>query len=286
MRLARTLTLALATLLAACGKPAPQPPQPSPAIWEVTAPGGGKGWLFGTIHALPDGFAWRTPTITNALALSGVLVVEIANLDDSAAASREFAARSTSAGLPPVLDRVALADRAMLADALGDAGIDPASLARTESWAAALMLANASAQATDTANGVDRTLLEGGRPVVGLESFARQFDIFDRLAPADQSVLLTEAAKGDDGEESALARAWIAGDLARLEQEDRTGILADPELRQALLVGRNQDWAARITPLIDQGKRPFVAVGAGHMLGTDGLPALLAARGYAVRRLR
>lgn len=285
MRLPRILALALLAALAACGKPTPQPP-PSPAIWQVTAPNGAQGWLFGTIHALPDGVNWRTPAITGALAQSGVLVVEIANLDDSAAASREFAARSTSAGLPPVLDRVPPADRANLADALDDAGIDPATLSRTESWAAALMLANATAQTAETANGVDRALLGSGRPVVGLESFARQFAIFDQLAAADQAVLLAEAAKGEDGDDLDLARAWIAGDLARLEQEDKTGILADPELRQALLVGRNRDWAARIMPLVDQGKRPFVAVGAGHMLGDDGLPALLAARGYAVRRVR
>lgn len=285
MRLPRILARALLAALAACGKPAPQPP-PSPAIWQVTAPNGAQGWLFGTIHALPDGVNWRTPAITGALAQSGVLVVEIANLDDSAAASREFAARSTSAGLPPVLDRVPPADRANLADALDDAGIDPATLSRTESWAAALMLANATAQTAETANGVDRALLGSGRPVVGLESFARQFAIFDQLAAADQAVLLAEAAKGEDGDDLDLARAWIAGDLARLEQEDKTGILADPELRQALLVGRNRDWAARIMPLVDQGKRPFVAVGAGHMLGDDGLPALLAARGYAVRRVR
>lgn len=278
----------LALALAGCGQPAPKPPPPSPAIWQVTAPGGQQGWLFGTIHALPDGYDWRTPQVTQALAESGVLVVEVANLADSAAAAREFAARSTSAGLPPILARVPAADRAALAQALDDAEIDPASLARTESWAAALLLANAADDGLDSANGVDRALLASGRQVVGLESFARQFDLFDRLAPQDQAVLLAEAARGSDSqaEETELARAWLRGDMARLEREDKTGILADPELRQTLLVSRNRDWAARIAPLFDQGRRPFVAVGAGHMLGPDGLPALLAARGYRVQRMR
>ncbi|MGC1269788.1 MAG: TraB/GumN family protein [Croceibacterium sp.] len=287
-RAARLLALALAQVLAGCGQPAPKPPPPAPAIWQVTTPGGQQGWLFGTIHALPDGYDWRTPQVTQALDQSGVLVFEVANLQDSAAAAREFAARSTSPGLPPILARVPATDRAALAEALDNADIAPASLARTESWAAALLLANAAADGLDSANGVDRALLAQGRPVIGLESFARQFDLFDRLTPQDQSVLLVEAARETDGadEETELARAWLRGDIARLEREDKTGILADPELRAALLVGRNRDWAARIAPLLDQGRRPFVAVGAGHMLGPDGLPALLAARGYRVERLR
>lgn len=278
----------LALALTGCNEPAPKGPPPSPAIWQVTAPGGQQGWLFGTIHALPDGYDWRTPQITEALDQSGVLVVEVADLADSAAAAREFAARSTSPGLPPILARVPAADRAALAAALQDAGIDPASLARTESWAAALLLANATADGLDSANGVDRALLAGQRPVIGLESFARQFDLFDRLAAQDQAVLLVEAVKetGGEDEEAELARAWLRGDTARLEREAGTGILADPELRQALLVGRNREWATRIAPLLDQGRKPFVAVGAGHMLGPDGLPALLAARGYRVQRLR
>ena len=59
-----------------------------------------------------------------------------------------------------------------------------------------------------------------------------------------------------------------------------------PELRQALFVGRNARWSDRIADAIAQGNRPFVAVGAAHMAGPDGLPAMLAARGYTVRRVQ
>lgn len=282
--------LLLALLLAACGQPAPKGPPPSPAIWQVTAPGGQQGWLFGTIHALPDGATWRTPPVDGALRQAGLLVVEVGDLEDGHAGPREFARVSQSDGLPPLLSRVAPEYRQGLQAALDEARLKEGDLARMESWAAALMISNGLRQ-SETGNGVDRALLALPLPVLSLEGYAAQFALFDTLAEQDQRVLLTELARDTasgaaEREEREVTAAWIAGDMARLEREDHSGILADPELREALLVGRNRAWAARIAPLLDQGRRPFVAVGAAHMAGPDGLPALLAARGYRVQRLR
>lgn len=280
------LALAGALWLAACGPSGRDWPEPSPALWQVTAPGGQTGWLFGTVHALPEGAQWRTRALDEAIDRSGVLVVEVANLGEPGAAAQAFAAVSTSSGLPPLLTRVPPGDRATLAAAIDKAGLDEAALAQTESWAAALLIANA-AREGDTGNGVDRALLASGLPVIGLESHAVQFAMFDRLAAEDQRVLLVETAEAVSSErDRTLAEAWIEGDTAVLEAETQRGILADADLRQALLVGRNRAWAERIAGLIEQGRRPFVAVGAAHMLGPDGLAAILAGRGYAVRRIQ
>ena len=67
--LAHFLAFCALTLVAACGgDPAPSPAaKEGPALWQVQR-GDMKGWLFGTIHVLPKGVAWETPTIRAAMA--------------------------------------------------------------------------------------------------------------------------------------------------------------------------------------------------------------------------
>ena len=88
------------------------------------------------------------------------------------------------------------------------------------------------------------------------------------------------------GDSARLARLWLSGDMDAIAKEGDEGMLADPELRQALLIDRNRAWAERILALYTQGKRPLVAVGAAHLAPPQGLPELLAAKGYRVTRLR
>jgi uncharacterized protein YbaP (TraB family) len=220
------------------------------------------------------------------LGQAGVLVVEVANLAESGAGPAAFATVSTSPGLPPLLERVAPEDRPDLAAAVKRAGLNPANLATTESWAVALLLAGAG-DGGESANSVDRALLGQDLPVVALEGYVGQFAIFDRLAEADQVVLLAEAARDESkAEEQEQRTAWLRGDVAAIERVTRTGFLTDPELREALLTGRNRAWAEQVAGLLATGRRPLVAVGAAHMVGPDGLPAMLAARGFRVRRLQ
>ena len=279
------LALALAAALAACGGPEEDWPPPSPALWEVSGPDGETGWLFGTIHALPEGIEWRTARLESALDRADALVVEVANLGEDGSGPRAFAAVSTSAGLPPMLQRVPAGDRRMVSEAIEQAGMDEDDFAITETWAAALIIANRTTSG-DSANGVDRALLGRGLPVVGLEGFEGQFAIFDRLAEADQAELLRLTALDAARDDGVAQRAWLTGDLETLGREALERVLADPELREALVAGRNEAWAARIAGLLEARRRPFVAVGTGHMIGEDGLPALLAARGYTVRRIQ
>lgn len=280
------LALAGALTLSSCGEPAREWPDPHPALWEVTGPDGAQGWLFGTIHSLPEGARWRTPAVDNAFGKASVLVVEVANLANDNAAAGAFQDISTTPGLPPLSQRVPAGDRPALAALLDRTGLDDGDFPDTETWAAALVIANR-LRTGESSAGVDRALIADAGRVEGLESFKQQYGLFDSLSAEDQGdLLLAMAAEADSTAEERRVEAWLTGDMATLEGESAKGILADPELREVLQSRRNRIWASQVDRMMAAGQKPFVAVGAAHMLGAEALPALLTARGYTVRRVQ
>lgn len=261
-------------------------PDPSPALNEVISPGGEKGWLFGTVHALPDGVEWRTVILDQTLAQSGVLVVEIADLARGAPRGM-FADLSETPGQKPLMMRVEPSERADLQKLLDRSGMDENDFSRTESWGAALMLANA-IKAGDPANGVDLALIaDAPGEVIGLETWREQFGLFDTLSPAAQDDLLAAVAlEAENVSPDHLVEHWLTGNLHRLDEATDYGILGYPELKQKLLINRNARWTEEVAKLVESGDEPFVAVGAAHIVSIYGLVALLEERGYTIRRLQ
>ena len=268
----------------------PSRPDARPALWVVEGREGERlGWLFGTIHALPDGSRWETPALTRAIDGAGMLLVEVRDLDPQrTAATFERLARDEP--VPPLAQRLPPAPRRQLAELLASKNLAADTFDRLESWAAALALSRLAGTAS-RGKGVDEAVIArfAGRPIAELEGAAAQLAIFDRLPERDQRSLLAAVLaerQNPAADARALADAWLAGDLPRLERATRRGLLADPALYDALSAGRNAAWMRRLAPLFHNRRRPLVAVGAAHMLGPDGLPALLAAKGYRIRRLQ
>ncbi|MFV0645822.1 MAG: TraB/GumN family protein [Sphingomonadaceae bacterium] len=288
-----TLLLGFTILLGACGQaPEENLAPPAPALWEIRSPEGEvQGWLFGTIHALPDGVNWKTGLLDKTLARSEMLMVEIADLQDRANIARTFYQMGLTPDQPALPLKVPPEHRKKLAQLLDKANMKASDFSSTETWAAALTLAQASAGPGAGKNGVDVELIDNytHAPVIELEGVKAQFSVFDSLPEKEQRDLLDLVVV--DAEETAqdrqkMAIAWRNGDMDAIALEEQDGLLADPELRQVLLVERNTDWTGKISAALNAGKRPFVAVGGAHMAGPDGLPALLTRLGYNVQRIQ
>ncbi len=277
--------LAILPLLAC----APEPEPANPALWQVACPQDQRGYLFGTVHALERPAQWRGNAVDRAFADANLLMVEIIPLSDPKAQGEPFARLSKSPGHGPLSARVAPELRPALLALLKKNGLSDRQFDTVETWAAALMIAQAETKHLNSAYGIDKAVLAaaGSRRVEALEGTEPQLRIFDTLPEAEQRDLLAAivqdtSAHPDDAAD--LAQAWRSGDMETITRETERGMLADPELRQALFTGRNERWVARILAVMDQGERPFIAVGAAHMAGPDGVPAMLERKGCTVTR--
>ena len=86
-----------------------------------------------------------------------------------------------------------------------------------------------------------------------------------------------------------IARVWADGRIHLLESlPDWCDCMANAAERadyDRMVYGRNPGLAREVARQIRSGRSVFAAVGALHMVGTRGLPALLAAQGFKVQRV-
>ncbi len=82
-----------------------------------------------------------------------------------------------------------------------------------------------------------------------------------------------------------LTAAWKSGDAPAVERIVLADLKSDPQMYQRLLVERNKNWLPKIEALFAGKGRAFVVVGAAHLVGPDGVLAMLKAKGYTVEQL-
>ncbi|MFO1402418.1 MAG: TraB/GumN family protein [Steroidobacteraceae bacterium] len=168
-------------------------------------------------------------------------------------------------------------------------GLDAAWLDGLRPWLVALLLQQAElARAGYAAEaGVDLQLAGQAqadhKPVVGLETLEEQFGLFAHLTDAQQRAFLAQTlAELDElgAEAGEIVAAWRAGDTRGLEAALRKSRDESPDLFRVLTTDRNRRWLPRILALLERDEDCLVIVGALHLVGRDGLVALLEQRGF------
>jgi uncharacterized protein YbaP (TraB family) len=266
--------------------------QSGPALWLVRD-SDSRVWLLGTVHVLPKGLAWRSPAIEAALAEADALVMEVdPAIGQDAGFAQRFDAAGRNAPGATLSSMLSEADRAGLSQAASAAGLDRASLEPYRPWMAALRLSYAAlAKRGVTADAGVETVLtqaarERGLKIEALETADQQIGFFAALSSEVELAAfrqtLQDIAKGDETLD-LIDRLWAAGDAQGLGE----ALLPDfkspgEQFYRVFLADRNADWADQIARRMEGQGDVFVAVGAAHMAGPDGLPALLRARGIVV----
>lgn len=138
-------------------------------------------------------------------------------------------------------------------------------------------------------SGVEEVLMklakENKKEIKGFETMAFQASIFDSI-PYD--VQAKELLKGIDSIadykksfDSLLTvyKTQRLSDIEKLFTNSEFGVVDNQEI---LLDNRNKNWVAQLKNLLHK-KGLFIAVGAGHLVGKNGLIELLRKEGYTLR---
>ena len=261
-------------------------------LWKVEARNGNTAYLVGSIHVLtPD--AYPLPAaIDKAFGESKTLVEEV-DLDEMSDPMMMMAALA-KAMLPDgkTLDQMIAPETYTEVKKRAEAyGMPMAAISRMKPWLVAVTLMAPTLQSSGFKPelGIDRHYFERAKEKnmkrQGLETLAYQLDRFDQMSPKLQEDLLTATLEDLDTQVSGvkdMVKAWTSGDVSTVEKFTLTAFLQSPELYQRLLLERNQNWIAHVEKCLADNAGCFVVVGAAHLVGKDGLPTLLAKKGYKV----
>jgi uncharacterized protein YbaP (TraB family) len=252
---------------------------------------GRVGWVVGSLHMLTADAYPLPPALTAAFAASDTLMEE-ADPDEltSAAFAASVMGRALYLDGRSIEEDVSADTFRLIADRGARLGLSIEVLRRMRPWMVATTLQALELRQAgfDPALGLDvhfhRLAKESGKQFVALETGLEQVSYLESLGPEFADALIrenTQAAEAQVLEVRTIAAAWRAGDASALDKLILGSMRDAPAIYKSLIVERNRAWMPKIERCF-ASSRCFVVVGAGHLVGPDGLVNVLRARGYTV----
>jgi uncharacterized protein len=264
--------------------------QAEPVVWKVDG-GDNDVYLFGSVHLLPEGGFTVDGALAEALERADRVCLE---LDPAAHNEAETLSLTLARAVDPdgrsLFDLLG-PDADEVRERAGDAGIDLSQLAMFEPWFAGMTVSLMALQrhGFDGKHGVEQLIQAAAKskkkPVCGLETLDEQLALLDSM-PADsqRELLLQSLDEADEVEELIvpLLAAWRDGNLGYMERRLAEDMADYPDLSGPLIFDRNERWADEIDGMLEGSQNVLLVVGAMHLVGERGVPALLEERGYTV----
>jgi len=265
------VNLLVAAALAAA-TPAAPPPLPAhtdtPAMF-VVHDADTTIYIFGTFHALDGKSQWFDRDVRNAFEKSDELVLE-----------------------------TLIPERPAQPVTFGP-GFRPPSVTPSASFLATTRMAISAGQAQgmQVDNGADMVLRHQaeaeGKPVEGLETLQFQIDMFNHMPSSSAGTEVRKAGQPVVSNQmeslskamSDMQSAWKRGDQSVFVSMLNQLKTASPDTYRMMFTERNARWADWIKARMETPGTVFVAVGAGHLAGTDSLLVRLAERGIPSQRV-
>lgn len=284
LRLTRNSLCALLSsiaLIIACSVPANAAEKG--LLWKAEAPGGKVSYVFGTMHSDDARVNDFSPKLQKAFTDSAVFMMETLPPEDISVYFMKNQSLRDLLTEPELQQLMQLADfHAMHTDAA----------THMKPWLLAMVFDLPKPQSPYTQDvQLYSKAQEMSKQIVGLEDTEEHFGMLDSFSQKDQLTMLRAVLKrsqeAKEKDFDALLTAYLAGDTAKiatLDDQITGGMLPKnlwARMRVKLIDERNVRMAERIASEAADNQT-FVAVGASHLPGKDGLLARLRGAGYKI----
>lgn len=261
-----------------------------PALWKVSD-ADSSIYLFGSMHAFTRPVEWRTETFDHLLETADHVYFEvIMNVEAYSTITLKTMTDGRITDGRTIADLLTPEQYQRFETAVLLLGSQTAIFERMKPWLANMTLA-AAAMPGATAGvetQVESEVSEDRER--GLETAEEQMAFLSSPSIEDQ---VTELMSTVDGINSGVGldlepmiAAWESGDTAALDAAMTSYMSpADKPLYERLITKRNERWVDTLTKLLADNDQSLVIVGAGHLVGAGGVPALLYDAGYTVERI-
>lgn len=291
------LVALLGLLLGSAGQAGAKTPH-RPLLWQA-CDADNCLYLLGSFHLLTAEDYPLAPSVDTAFGDSAHLLFELTPDDmDNPETGRRMAQLARRADGSTLQARMPEADWVRLEAFSKARGMPLQQFQTLEVWFVALMVNVVEMQrlGLDPALGLDRHLQQragkAGKPASGLETVDAQLQVFAGMSDVEQLEAMRDTLDTldrIDQEIRELHTLWRKGD-----DEALTARFVDkmvdkyPALYRRIQVQRNQAWMPALRAQLDDVRdaNAMAVVGSMHLLGDDGLLAMLRKAGYRVDRVQ
>ncbi|WP_411036400.1 TraB/GumN family protein [Shinella sp. BYT-45] len=274
-------------------------------FWKIERDGRPASWLLGTMHVTDPRVLAMPQAARSAYAAAATVVVESDEIADEKKAGAAIMARpdltmfTDGRSITDFLDEE---DRKKLTEGLKSRGLSLAAVGRMKPWMIASFVALPACEIARKAAGaafLDQRLakdaLAQGKTLKGLETLVEQISALDSLPLEPQVQGLVQTIElGDTLKDviETMSQIYLSGDTGMImpmmravaPQTDEDA-KAYAEFEQRIIVDRNHVMAERAAPLLAEGN-VFMAVGALHLAGPEGVVELLREEGFTLTAVR
>ena len=255
-------------------------------LYAVEKEGYKTGFLFGTIHMIPEDKIFLSDTLIGALYQCDELVLEADVFNANPADLLKYGQLPNGGTLDTALSEVdyVLLDSAL--QATMGVGLSVFNQFKPFMIDAMLMTGSVPKDAVPWESILSDYVSANEKPTMFLETIEQQLCFFDSIPVRQQLAQTVDYLREEGGMEAEyqkLLDAYVAGDIEGLNSY-MTESIDDPRYLYFLLEKRNRTWVPQLTEAM-KTKRLFIGVGAGHLPGETGVVALLRRQGFTVLRL-